>query len=47
MIEADRLIQPQVLVQDEVIDRAMRPKMLDEYTGQDDTRAQLKVFIQV
>ncbi|GAA0783026.1 MULTISPECIES: Holliday junction branch migration DNA helicase RuvB [Pseudomonadati] len=46
MIEADRLIQPQVLVQDEVIDRAMRPKMLDEYTGQDDTRAQLKVFIQ-
>tara|TARA_R110001583_G_scaffold39802_1_gene127542 strand:+ start:3805 stop:4743 length:939 start_codon:yes stop_codon:yes gene_type:complete len=24
----------------------MRPKMLDEYTGQDDTRAQLKVFIQ-
>ncbi|MCW3173687.1 Holliday junction branch migration DNA helicase RuvB [Shewanella subflava] len=46
MIEADRLIQPQVLVQDEAIDRAMRPKMLDEYTGQDDTRAQLKVFIQ-
>lgn len=46
MIEADRLIQPQIQVQDESIDRAMRPKMLDEYTGQDDTRAQLKVFIQ-
>lgn len=46
MIEADRLIQPQVQDQDDVIDRAMRPKMLDEYTGQDDTRAQLKVFIQ-
>ena len=46
MIEADRLIQPQVQGQDELIDRAMRPKMLDEYTGQDDTRAQLKVFIQ-
>ena len=46
MIEADRLIQPQVQGQDEQIDRAMRPKMLDEYTGQDDTRAQLKVFIQ-
>lgn len=46
MIEADRLIQPQVQGQDDVIDRAMRPKMLDEYTGQDDTRAQLKVFIQ-
>ena len=46
MIEADRLIQPQSNGQDEFIDRAMRPKLLDEYTGQDDTRAQLKVFIQ-
>jgi Holliday junction DNA helicase RuvB len=46
MIEADRLIQPQSLGPDEQIDRAMRPKLLDEYTGQDDTRAQLKVFIQ-
>lgn len=48
MIEADRLIQPQLASdgQDEVIDRAMRPKLLDEYTGQDDTRAQLKIFIE-
>lgn len=46
MIEADRLIQPEIQIHDEVVDRAMRPKMLDEYTGQDDTRAQLKVFIQ-
>lgn len=46
MIEADRLIQPQTIAQEEVVDRAMRPKFLDEYTGQDDTRAQLKVFIQ-
>ncbi|UJF20754.1 Holliday junction branch migration DNA helicase RuvB [Shewanella sp. OMA3-2] len=46
MIEADRLIQPEIQMHDEVVDRAMRPKMLDEYTGQDDTRAQLKVFIQ-
>ncbi|MCE9687702.1 Holliday junction branch migration DNA helicase RuvB [Shewanella sp. AS16] len=46
MIEADRLIQPQSVGLDESIDRAMRPKLLDEYTGQDDTRAQLKVFIQ-
>ncbi|NMH63873.1 Holliday junction branch migration DNA helicase RuvB [Shewanella salipaludis] len=46
MIEADRLIQPQSIGLDESIDRAMRPKLLDEYTGQDDTRAQLKVFIQ-
>ena len=46
MIEADRLIQPQLQGQDDVIDRAMRPKLLDEYTGHDDTRAQLTVFIQ-
>ncbi|QYJ87757.1 Holliday junction branch migration DNA helicase RuvB [Shewanella mesophila] len=49
MIEADRLIhaQPQGIEErDEQVDRAMRPKLLDEYTGQDDTRAQLKVFIE-
>ncbi|MXR67455.1 Holliday junction branch migration DNA helicase RuvB [Shewanella sp. JBTF-M18] len=49
MIEADRLVhaQPQGTEErDEQIDRAMRPKLLDEYTGQDDTRAQLKVFIE-
>ncbi|MGS0674554.1 Holliday junction branch migration DNA helicase RuvB [Shewanella sp. 0m-4] len=48
MIEADRLIQPNIIERDEIeaVDRAMRPKMLDEYTGQDDTRAQLKIFIE-
>ncbi|WP_394131747.1 Holliday junction branch migration DNA helicase RuvB [Shewanella maritima] len=46
MIEADRLIEPQIQGQDESIDRAMRPKLLDEYTGQDESRAQLKVFIE-
>ncbi|MBE8167773.1 MAG: Holliday junction branch migration DNA helicase RuvB [Shewanella sp.] len=46
MIEADRLIQPHTEPQEQVVDRAMRPKMLDQYTGQDDIRAQLKVFIQ-
>ncbi len=46
MIEADRLIQPQSSPQEVLIDRAMRPKLLDEYTGQNEARAQLKVFIQ-
>ncbi|WP_394201847.1 Holliday junction branch migration DNA helicase RuvB [Shewanella waksmanii] len=49
MIEADRLVHAQAQEfeeRDEHIDRAMRPKLLDEYTGQDDTRAQLKVFIE-
>lgn len=47
MIEADRLIQPHNNnPQEELIDRAMRPKLLDEYTGQKEAREQLKVFIQ-
>ncbi len=47
MIEADRLVAAPVASRDEeVIDRAMRPKMLTDYTGQDDAKAQLEVFIQ-
>ncbi len=34
MIEADRLITPEASTEDEVIDRAIRPKMLEDYTGQ-------------
>ncbi|MBY5920307.1 Holliday junction branch migration DNA helicase RuvB [Ferrimonas balearica] len=47
MIEADRLVAAPVASRDEeVIDRAMRPKMLTDYTGQDEAKAQLEVFIQ-
>jgi len=47
MIEADRLIQAtNVDVEEHNIDRAMRPKMLDDYTGQTDAKAQLRIFIQ-
>ncbi|WP_133406688.1 Holliday junction branch migration DNA helicase RuvB [Parashewanella tropica] len=46
MIEADRLIEPKGSPQEEAIDRAMRPKLLDEYTGQKESCEQLKVFIQ-
>ncbi|GAA5188198.1 Holliday junction branch migration DNA helicase RuvB [Ferrimonas gelatinilytica] len=47
MIEADRLVAAPVESREEaVIDRAMRPKMLTDYTGQDDAKAQLEVFIQ-
>ncbi|GAA4903669.1 Holliday junction branch migration DNA helicase RuvB [Ferrimonas pelagia] len=47
MIEADRLVAAPVESREEaVIDRAMRPKMLTDYTGQDDTKAQLEIFIQ-
>ena len=46
MIEADRLIQPeQVDVAEQHNDRAMRPKMLSDYTGQVEAKAQLEIFI--
>ncbi|TKB57612.1 Holliday junction branch migration DNA helicase RuvB [Ferrimonas aestuarii] len=46
MIEADRLIAPQEQdSQESVIDRAMRPKMLTDYTGQKEARGQLEIFI--
>ncbi|SHG83280.1 Holliday junction branch migration DNA helicase RuvB [Ferrimonas marina] len=47
MIEADRLVAAPVVDREEaVIDRAMRPKMLTDYTGQAEAKAQLEVFIQ-
>ncbi|UAA37331.1 Holliday junction branch migration DNA helicase RuvB [Paraneptunicella aestuarii] len=46
MIEADRIIEPQVKQDEEVIDRAIRPKMLSEYVGQDHVRDQMEIFIQ-
>ena len=46
MIEADRLIQPTAIREDEVIDRAIRPKMLADYTGQDHVCEQMDIFIQ-
>jgi len=45
MIEADRLIQPTANREDEVIDRAIRPKMLADYTGQDHVCTQMEIFI--
>jgi Holliday junction DNA helicase RuvB len=46
MIEADRLIQAIADPEDEVIDRAIRPKMLSDYTGQDHVCEQMEIFIQ-
>lgn len=46
MIEADRLITPSSNQEDEVIDRAIRPKMLDDYTGQPHVCEQMEIFIQ-
>jgi holliday junction DNA helicase RuvB len=46
MIEADRLIAPQTQKEEESLDRAIRPKYLDEYVGQPQVREQMKIFIQ-
>ncbi|MWN05496.1 Holliday junction DNA helicase subunit RuvB [Gilliamella bombicola] len=46
MIEADRLIAPQAQKEEESLDRAIRPKCLDEYIGQPQVREQMKIFIQ-
>jgi holliday junction DNA helicase RuvB len=46
MIETDRLIAPaQESPQEEVLERALRPKMLEEYVGQEKARGQLEIFI--
>ena len=47
MIETDRLIQPATIsTQEEALERALRPKQLDEYIGQETIRGQLQIFIQ-
>lgn len=48
MIEADRLIAPEnpVFKEEELIDRAIRPKKLADYQGQDHVRDQMDIFIQ-
>ncbi|CCG87508.1 Holliday junction branch migration DNA helicase RuvB [Erwinia piriflorinigrans] len=45
MIEADRLVSAGVISEEEVIDRAIRPKMLAEYVGQPVVREQMEIFI--
>ena len=45
MIEADRIISGQAQVDEEVIDRAIRPKLLADYVGQPQVREQMDIFI--
>ena len=46
MIEADRLISAGATLTEEVADRAIRPKLLEEYIGQPQVRSQMEIFIQ-
>jgi holliday junction DNA helicase RuvB len=46
MIETDRLIATSTeSPQEEALERALRPKVLDEYVGQEKARGQLEIFI--
>src|SRR5438105_15360884 len=47
MIEADRLVAAgPVSQQEEVLDRSLRPRALDEYIGQEKIRGQFSIFIE-
>ena len=47
MIETDRLITPAPQsTQEEALERALRPKQLGEYIGQEKIRSQLRIFIE-
>jgi Holliday junction DNA helicase RuvB len=46
VIETDRLISPApASVQEEALERALRPKLLADYVGQEKVRGQLEIFI--
>ena len=47
MIETDRLVAPEAdTSSDDAVDRAIRPKTLDEYVGQKAVREQMSIFLQ-
>ena len=45
-IEQDRIIASPARREDEVLDRAVRPKSLAEYVGQSTVKTQMDIFIQ-
>lgn len=46
MIEADRIISATPKLDEETIDRAIRPKLLGDYIGQNSVREQMEIFIE-
>lgn len=46
MIEADRMVQAGATSEDELIDRAIRPKLLADYTGQKHVVEQMSIYIE-
>jgi Holliday junction DNA helicase RuvB len=46
MIETDRMTDAKATADDQVFDRAIRPKTLQDYTGQEAVREQMAIFIE-
>ena len=46
MIEADSILRPQEQSEDAAVDRAIRPKMLADYVGQQQVCNQMEIFIE-
>jgi Holliday junction DNA helicase RuvB len=46
MTQPDRLINPEAESEDNVLDRAIRPRLLGDYVGQPAVREQMEIFIQ-
>ncbi|WP_020408100.1 Holliday junction branch migration DNA helicase RuvB [Hahella ganghwensis] len=44
-IQSDRLITPSTTIGEESLDRAIRPKRLEDYVGQPQVREQMEIFI--
>jgi len=42
----ERVVQPAVVPEEEAVDRAIRPKKLADYVGQEQVKAQLSIFVQ-
>ncbi len=45
MLETDRLVVTETLSEDEIDDRVIRPRKLDDYVGQNSVRNQMEIFI--
>src|SRR6187401_3476864 len=46
MRSSDRVVQAAASKEEEVIDRAIRPKRLADYVGQEQVKAQMEIFVQ-
>jgi len=44
-VTTDRIVQPVAATEEEAVDRAIRPKRLVDYVGQEQVKAQLEIFV--